>query len=212
MPTLRAICRWNWTTGRPEDVSVNVFHFINDGVRATVTPEIVAALNAFYDDALGNDQRSPLIDASGGSIKMYDLSEPEPRVPYFEDDLDTLSGSAGSTALPPEAAMVVSFRAAVTSGQNKRRRMGRIYLGPFSTQALSSGTGRPNTGFITNIVTAANGLLYTSKVNTTFWSWAVYSPTDDAAREIIEGYVNNEFDTQRRRGLPDTVRSPFDGT
>lgn len=212
MPLVRALCVWPWTTGRPEDVSSNTFHFNVTGTLLTEVTNIFTALNSFYGSAYGNDQRSPLIDHDAGFVRFYDMSEAEPRVPIDEFAFTALSGTAGTTALPPEAAMVVSVRAEIESGDNKRRRMGRTYLGPFSTQALSSGTGRPGSGFISNLVTAANNLLIASNTADPDWVWAIYSPTDGVARQVVEGYVNNEFDTQRRRGLVDTSRSAFDGT
>jgi hypothetical protein len=41
------------------------------------------------------------------------------------------------------------------------------------------------------------------------WDWVVYSPTDDAYHEVANGWVDNAWDTQRRRGYKPTSRTTF---
>jgi len=39
------------------------------------------------------------------------------------------------------------------------------------------------------------------------WDWVVYSPTNGNTVNVDNGWVDNAFDTQRRRGLAVTART-----
>jgi len=74
-----------------------------------------------------------------------------------------------------------------------------VYLGPLRTSAMQTSNGlgdvRPTTVFLTAVKNAAGRLMNDSATN-----WAVFSPTDNIAREVVSAYVDDAFDTQRRRG------------
>lgn len=106
-----------------------------------------------------------------------------------------------SLALPTECAAVLSFYA----GSNRPRQRGRIFVGPMSTQSLLA-SGRMATDVITRLTTLATGL---KAFGGDSYQWSVYSRVDDVHRELTAGWVDNAFDTQRRRGLTSNVRTPF---
>jgi hypothetical protein len=93
------------------------------------------------------------------------------------------------------------------SGQPQARKRGRIYLGPFDTTQLNA-DGRILPACQTTIRNAAQALLTASDVALD-WSWAVYSPTNASGVIVDNGWVDNEWDTQRRRGRAATTRSTF---
>jgi hypothetical protein len=49
-------------------------------------------------------------------------------------------------------------------------------------------------------------------VNDTATNWAVYSRRDNAGYLVSNGWVDDAFDIQRRRGVSALVRSLWDGT
>lgn len=102
--------------------------------------------------------------------------------------------------------MVTSFQGARTSGSVQARRRGRIYIGPLKT--TTSTNGRPNSTAITTLATASSalGIDLNAVADTT---WCVWSPTSGTAVPITDGWVDNAFDTQRRRGWDPTSRTTY---
>jgi len=41
------------------------------------------------------------------------------------------------------------------------------------------------------------------------WTWVVYSTVDNAMYPVDNGWVDNSWDTQRRRGVKPTARYTF---
>jgi hypothetical protein len=62
---------------------------------------------------------------------------------------------------------------------------------------------------ITTLAKALRDLIDASVTETT-WSLAVYSVADAVAREVTNGWVDNAWDTQRRRGIDATARTLVD--
>lgn len=149
------------------------------------------------------------LNYGGTRLKVYDLDDPEPRVPILDTAMALTGRAAESTTnLPAEVAVCVSYQAAITSGVPAARRRGRIYIGPLN-QGASTGTAsapaRPAGAFMTNLSRAAKGLS-DGPIGT---RWCVWSRRDGAFRPITSGYIDNSFDTQRRRGADTTARTGF---
>lgn len=195
----------------PKDFVTNSWHFFRTGVAPisdfdnvrdmlkdfyTVAPPLGgAALSTF----ISNVMNGPAI------VKAYNLADPLPRVPSYESTFPITPSGSGS--LPAEVAVVLSFQAARASGQSQARRRNRIYFGPLGTGALNS-SGRPDTTLITQMQRCANALQDAS-VASASWDWVVYSPTNGTQEIVDNGWIDNAFDTQRRRGLAPTSRTTF---
>jgi len=162
-------------------------------------------LTDFYQDILPS--MGGLVLASNMlQFKTYDMTQPEPRVPVSDI---IASGSPDNTGcLPPEVSLCMSFQAPAVSGTPQARRRGRVYL-PFFKSSLNGNDGRPSSTIISTLVAAGTALLAASGDGITGPEWSVYSPTDNAAVAVTEGWVDNEWDTQRRRGRPYTSRTTF---
>ena len=139
------------------------------------------------------------------TIKVYDLSQPIPRTPVHTTTFAISATRA--QGLPSEVALVLSYRAPLVSGSLPARRRGRVYIGPFGTNALAAasinGDSRPILNLMQNIVNAAARLM---QANTADIYWSTYSPTDASALEVTSVHVDNAWDTQRRRGADPTAR------
>lgn len=183
----------------PADAVTNTWHFsaLADGDLEDAAGQLLA----FYGDI-----ESGLSDQLSGNIqlKFYDLADPQPRVPvYMQSDTLTLGAN---DAMPAQVSLVMSFEAAIISGGNRARRRNRVFLGPWSENVNLE--GRPTSGLITTIVGAAEVLLAASS-SAGNWSWEVYSPTDTDNFGVQSGWVDNRWDTQRRRLPRATNRTTF---
>lgn len=213
MALIRAQVSFAHTSGLPEDILSNTFHFTTADILAPTLDAVATAVEEFYEAGA-----TPLytffsneMAQNGHVIRLYNLDEPAPRVPLLERAF-SLPVAPNGDPLPGEVALVVSFQGTPVSGLNQARRRGRVYVGRLDKDSASA--GRPSAALIASAVAAADDLLADS-VAAAMWSWAVYSPTDDAAGDptpftiVEEGWVDNAFDTQRRRGLAPTARTTF---
>lgn len=198
-----------------KDQFTNTWHIANRAgqTREDAVDNFVADLNTFYqaiDSTMGG-----FVNASVPHWRAYDISEDKPRVPFREGDLTALS-SSGSSQAPTELAICLSYRGVYASGQSPRRRRGRIYLGPWSTSAIdATAAGRVAAATKTAIVDAADALQAAAAADPAYM-WVVYSRVSDPAEEgvvgfweVTQGWVDNAFDIQRRRGLSSSSRTTF---
>lgn len=189
-----------------EDRYINTWHFLIEAAadRAVEANLIDIALTAFYNAIDAN--MSSVVHTVSPQTKHYDLSEPEPRTPFRTASLGALTSSTGPTLLPPELSVVLTYQANTVSGQSQRRRRGRIYCGPWSGGANTSGTGRPLAAIVTSVASAADALKDTS-LSAPNWKWVVYSRVSGLTSQVTNGWVDDEWDIQRRRGLTAATRT-----
>lgn len=215
---LRHIVRFDMDNALPADASVNVWHTtVPDGTAPGVAATAVqTALIGFYTAVNPGSTQSlssyfSSIMSGTWSIKTYDLADSKPRTPIL--DSTPTPFTPGTNALPTEVALVLSFRRTPASGVNPRRTRGRLYIGPFSavTTVADQATGRPAAtanSIIPTLKAAAAAFLAASTASSA-WSWAVWSPTNGSAVDVQQGWVDNAWDTQRRRGIAATTRLAF---
>ena len=198
-------------TGNADDVIVNTFHFnwTGGGSPGPIQfNEIVQRLITFYESCYNGEPSgpglhlAPWINNENVRFTIYDLSTPTPRVPeydvYEEIDVDSPTNSS----MPLEAACCLSYRADYVPGVARARQRGRIYLGGFTANGVTQGTAATFPGFasgqIAQIASAAGALLTNALADD--WVWVVYSRTGNTTYPIAAGWVDSEYDTQRRRG------------
>jgi len=203
MANVRAQVQLATTSGVLEDRPTNVFHFVMtaDGATADL---VTTALSTFYT-SLGT-KFPTTIASSGHTVKFYDLAAPTPRAPFAERSL-TVGGARATTSLPAEVALCLSFQGTRQSGSSQARRRGRIYIGPLG-QNQAAGDGRPGSGMVADLVAAGAALLAASNAAVS-WNWEIWSPTSGQMVPVANGWVDNAFDTQRRRGVSPSSRSTF---
>lgn len=215
MPLLRAKISIPRDTALPEDVSTNTLYF-STGEAPPYTAAraaIMAELTTFYGAI---DANLSSVNASPATVTWYDMAEQTPRVPIGSNTIALTPATVGGE-YPEEVACVLSYSGTVASGENRARRRGRIYIGPIAGIGVVTG-GRVliSPGTITLFTGAANALLTASNA-AAGWSWVVFSPTNFALNqgegtwytEVVRGWMDNAFDTQRRRGPAATARTLF---
>lgn len=202
MPTYMARAIIHTDDNIPANFSQNQFC-----IDVTGDPEyddMTAAIKGFYDD-IDAINWSNLLAQNGHEVKFYALPGLTPNYPTAERTFNFAANPSGNP-LPTECAIVASFQGSRTPGFEQARRRGRVYLGP-----LGSGTndaGRPGSGIVAGIVTAMEN--FRDAVNAiSGHSWCVWSTVDQEAVPITSGWVDNAWDTQRRRGLERTSRNTW---
>jgi hypothetical protein len=125
----------------------------------------------------------------------------------------TLPVALGSSA-PQEIAVGLSYHATYSSipehgphSRPKARYRGRIYFGPVVTTAMTQ-DGTTKRCFVaptvvTDLKAAAAKLLADQP------TWGVYSRVDRIIRPVVGGWIDDEFDVQRRRGTTAISRNPW---
>ena len=203
------------------DEAINDFWFYGSG-----TPEDQASywepkLEAFYNDV-----------PSSGATALYAymskvLDGPHAEIIAYEVNVATgLSGPPLGTVawtltdraeadLPLEVALVASVRSTLAPATGGallplQRRTGRIYLGPLNQNAVGSDTTSgyplPSTQFRTDLSRACYDL---STGDMDQSDWVIYSRAARACSAITNGWVDNAWDTQRRRGTDPTSRTSW---
>jgi hypothetical protein len=202
-------------TALAQDRAINVWHFMSAGGNqplAVDTAALEANLIDFYTgihtgstNAISNFISA---DRSGiWEIKMYDLEDAKPRAP-IRDSFPT-AFTTGATAYPSEVSLCLSYQAQRLSGFAQASRRGRLYIGPLSTATGVSTTGIPVTtanGIVATLAAAGTAMAGKSPTTNGF-VWCIYSPKFNTGAVVTDGWVDNAFDTQRRRGLKATSRT-----
>lgn len=211
-----------YLSGLPGDVVVNTWTFVGDGP----TDYTLAAgwLGTFYN-TIGPVLSSIVSrDTDVVTHDVYDLSRarPNPPIATFQDTIP--AKTSGYINMPLEVAMVGSFQASPAAGEVQARRRGRVYLGPLAVDPALTDLGTPSSTLVT-LIQGAFQALFDSSEGSSLCRWAQWSPTnaggwmipgqsgppnlDNGVSPIHDGWVDNEWDTQRRRAIEATSRSTF---
>lgn len=116
----------------------------------------------------------------------------------------TLDPNSGTSEAPPEVALCTSYASQVPAGVNAQRRKGRIYVGPFTATQSGRVPGAP---LIDTLSKATKDLVTDLADNGT--PLCVWSRADKALYPVVRGWVDNAWDTQRRRGIQPSSRATW---
>lgn len=215
---MRVQMTWVRDSGLSEDTVSNTWYFGDDdsgtspsGADANIVSD---ALNAFYNSL---SARYAAHLGTTRTMKVYDMVDAEPRVPIYEESYTPTAPT--NQGFPGEVALCLSFQAAPQSGVSQATRRGRVFLGPLAMAAADTselaGDTRPSSATITAIDSAYTTLRSTVAAGITDGEHMVFSPrriqlgdtVHEAANIVDEAWVDNAFDTQRRRGAKATLRN-----
>jgi hypothetical protein len=221
-------------SGVPEDVVVNTWHFQDNDVEAPMLVAhdingVIASAYTRVDPLVGNSMAemisSSISRVNPPKVKTY-VIDPDTGNALTEPFEDTFAGfpnPLGAGPLPREVAFCLSYHgylvgqaeevadgpdAGVARDRPAARHRGRIYLGPLSQAALTAGTeSRPGNAVQVIALAMATYLLTPpAPLYDNGCEWVVYSRKNAFAYPVTGAWVDNEWDTQRRRGLRRTVR------
>lgn len=189
-------------SGLPADAMVN-----NWSCTATTNGEALLFTNQVVDlYKLYMGMYSNLIAQLDHKIKLFNRADPAPRAPVNEFAFDFASAPSGAP-MPTEVALCLSFQGAPESGVSQARKRGRIYFGCFDASSIDS-SGRPGATLMAQLDGFGTDLLAASTAAPN-WAWVVHSSVTGDNFPVVNGWVDNEFDTQRRRGRLATSRATF---
>jgi hypothetical protein len=207
MPALlRVASQLRYFSGLDEDLAINTWHFYSptDIIDEAPILAVVARLDAFYDEIGG--YLSNYIDRENCAHRavLIDPSDQgrEISAPSF---YPFTPGTPTGTNLPLEVAICLSQRTSLVGPSSAGAGKGRQFLGPLTTSTVVAPTSqapRVNSNATGDIAAAALALGEADGM-----IWSIYSRKDEAVYPITDAYVDNEFDTQRRRGTDPTLRT-----
>lgn len=192
-------------TGLPEDVATNTFHFESDTLdfAAAIAP-IPGYLAAFYQAFA--TRLSGSIAKNLVHVNLYNMLTPAPRVPVTV--VLGITGSDGTSGLPNEVSVCLSTRGALPNLPSRR---GRVFIGPLlnSTAILSfeNNVPRVNSAFRNDLLLAAQNLGLALGAGGGTRRWVVYSPTNLTTIQVVHAWIDDDFDTQRRRQVRTLIRT-----
>jgi hypothetical protein len=140
-------------------------------------------------------------------LRSYHLGDAEPRQPQISRH--DILGTAPSASLPSEVAVTMSF----SGGVGLPRQRGRVYIGPLMAGGAvlnqSDQNGRPRVEDAMRLVLTQAALRMSGGGDTEPARWVVYSPTNNSSVLVTRGFVDDAFDTQRRRGEEAVTRTSW---
>lgn len=224
------------STGIPADDVVNTFHFVtseelvDEAVAHALNGHVAASYNIALADGVWPVSRWLAQDVRGGAaptVKAYD--EGEGGSPIAIDTWAGFSAGFDATSLPSEVAVCLSYKADLSGVAEEApdgvdlglapdrpasRKRGRVYIGPLSRAISVGNPARPDaTTIIPSLLKMGTFLGNPTNVVLTDVdaTWVVVSdqagPGIDHFSTILTCWVDDEFDTQRRRGHKATVRT-----
>ncbi len=211
-----------YTTGIPRDVAQNTFTISTAGAPYDEADAIVIAdaLELLYNDGTAGNQIatciSEVVDRSDDACRIQvreitDLLSPVHTTPVLYERTWTLNALTGSpVSLPLEVSVVSSFYSTEdASSVQVRNRRGRVYLGPLGTVILD--TDGPYPVFTDSFVDliAQRFQEFEQNISDAGFEWCVWSRTLGILSAVSGGWVNNEPDTQRRRGVDESYRKSW---
>ena len=206
-------------TGLPVDRFCNTFYFVTPlpgPATAADLDEAEELVIQFYNapagtsNSVGQYMSSLLKAGQSHTVKIYDMTAPKPR-PVIREAKFSID-FATKQPMPAEVAVCLSYKADSQPGVLPGRLRGRVYVGPLGVDSISStindGDVAPHAALMLALRDASILLLAAGGPPTapTGLQWVVYSPTRAKASIITSTYVDNAFDTQRRRGGRATQR------
>jgi len=144
--------------------------------------------------AIANDvrdvfkSRGGMPENYGVETKVYNMADAEPRPVKAVGAYVAGSNAAGASG-PREVALCLSY----FSERNLPRFRGRLYIGPWQSMGERPGAGNQQA-----LKTLAQGL---GNIGGPGVDWQLYSPTRTAFSKVTAGWVDDEWDTVRSRGL-----------
>lgn len=214
---VHASVTFNHVSGLPEDSVVNTFtfHTLGDDLAGVEGDAIQDLLNDFYtlghgtSASIGSRLGAQLSRTANPVMRLYDitghLTGTPAGSPVRVSPLANLPGASDPNLLPTEVAACLSFRSDYLSdpefapGTRPRARdRGRIYIGPLGQNNCVAGLGgRPvPSGTLTAVILDAAQALRDQPDA----QWRVWSRARGTTDAVVEIWLDDAWDTQRRRG------------
>lgn len=203
-------------SGLVRDNSVNTLAFdvSSAGTFSSWGPDLATMVANAYLAASGTNGAllnyyAPCIEG-GTEVKVYDLGDTPPR--QFHMTTFTMTPASVVTPYPNEVAVCLSFK--TSQGTVTSRNRGRIYIGPLHGDRAAAkdllGNAVPSAGIKSAALDLAKELYDGGEA--IGMPWSIWSRAGNSLGHILSAWVDDAFDTQRRRGQAPTARITADLT
>lgn len=202
------------STNLPRDRWVNTWHFSDDASDLThdeAADQVAQVLNDFYlqpTQVVVNGANRTIFSLLSNEIigleyRVYRDTDPTPRDAEVRQPGIALP-ARGAPTMPEEVACVLTLH---TDFRSQRGR-GRLFIGPFGglVTPLVVQAGRTRVAPAIRETIARKAIEARANVQTTSLRWVIKS-TRGPVNEVIGGYVDDAWDTMRKRGTDPTVRT-----
>jgi hypothetical protein len=225
MATIKLVAVLPYVSGRPRDIAVNNFYFADGSADAHAmaafwTPKVVDFYNGSDEgqSALALFYSNYIAHPSCQVVAYEEATSPTTGPPILTSGF-TLGTSAASTDLPLSTALCLSYAGAPGHGVPPKRNRGRVYLGPFNASAIADTGGgehfpKPADSLVAAAISSAHRLTAANSDENGYWSLLSRKQGSSGAAPFIRisnGWVDNEWDAQRRRDGTATVRNSWVG-
>jgi len=191
-----------------EDRFVTTWHFSNGDAYGDHAAGVANALIAFYNTDYGGasiaSRLSPWVSRAlnGAEVRTYNMADLSPREPLIQPFQLNAMRVGAVTQCPEEVAVCLTLEAAPPVTRSRR---GRVYVGPWTSDAVGAASVSTPTRVGGQIITTLKGAA--TALQAAGLGWSVYSRKNGTFAPIVGGYVDNAFDVQRRRGPDPTSRT-----
>lgn len=225
MTNYLSVLKFTTVSGIPADRVENTMAWTGDDDPDVAAADVNDALVNFYTVANGATHKvghylaDSLSRTVAPHIDLYELTDLTGvtgiGTPVASRALSAvLPDAEASDNLPPEVAVCLSFHGDLTglverSGATRpaNRHRGRIFLGPLTTGTVHKITDT-KVAEVRDVprqaICDAAGRIIAGVFGAT---WCVWSRANAALYPVVGGFVDNAFDTQRRRGVKTTLRT-----
>lgn len=174
----------------PADRAVNTLYFTGD------LPSSDANWQTFLGAIITSFSSAGVLANSHFTATAYNMADSKPR-PILATRNQVGGGDIAPG--PHEVALCMSYY----SARNLPSSRGRIYLGPLPGSVM--GAQQPNSAYVTAVLGIATAIHTAAGAAALVWS--LHSVKENNYQAITNVWVDNAWDTQRRRGIAATTRS-----
>lgn len=192
MPLYRAQVAIQADTALAADAMVVTPWFMDNGATTDPTNLATGLVDIFVGQAT-----SWSINPTECTCRIYEQTSATQTGPPVATVTKYKGTTLASSVFPRETAVCLSFYA----DRNEKSRRGRLYL-PMSITSLGY-AARPGGATMTRALSIGTKLAALGGLDV---DWVVYSRTKAAHYKVTDCWVDDEWDTQRRRGLRPTTR------
>ena len=161
----------------------------------------VTWIKNFYDDCYSAGALRGMAQ-NNHIAKIYEIGAPAPNYPLFELNFN-LTPNPAAIEMPMEVALCISYYASQATTVPRARRRGRIYISGWNEVANTA--GRPASGNVQALLDGYEDYVLACDALTNLTA-GVWSRVNGTVYEVDTVWVDNEWDTQRRRGRRPTSR------
>lgn len=192
MPLYRCQVALHKSTDVVRDHIVNTFYLRKNGAIGVGDNTLALDATALWDGV------AVLAGFDRITCRLYDMADAPPRRVVAQHTRTTATHT--SEPGPREVALCLSYH----GERNLPSLRGRMYMGPFPPGNL---TTRPAAPTRAALITLGQGLSSLGGVDV---DHVVYSPKNKTESKVTRIWVDDEWDTQRSRGLRASTRSTAD--